>query len=464
MASDAAFPIPGKILIVDDKFETVEDAASFLLKQGYPVLFWNGDSDPPSTVQNIRGVILDLDFTGDQIHGGEGYYALAAESLHKIPGPHITVVMSGDFNAEDPAKLRQAYQEMYSDRPVMIHDRGLSKLEFDENPEKLVGLVVDSLQTQDIMSLVLSWESILDGSKDAILQDFVKAELESAFLRLIHSILEEQGEHGTPRGFVDTLTRLLSRKMVSSSELDRIAESLKKVLKRPSTPPQAEELDNLLHWLLMYYYPDDGEEPRTGDIYEVLDSKEYVYGIVLTPICDLVQEKAQSIMICTGYELGDRCFNDTDSPLLTCDPAMAKKKTSPGVTPESLSTHMKNRYHGKDTKLYDGLHCLWNFRMKPTEASYTGVCFDLKNVRSYSMEEFDKFKWKRVCRLDSPFIDVMLQKYGVNSSRIGAPDINRNPEYLAALAAKSHEAETVASPTPIVAPSPTVPPEGTSSR
>src|SRR5438309_5764579 len=123
MASDGAFPIPGKILIVDDKFETVEGAGSFLLKRGYPVLYWDGDSDPPSTVQNIRGVVLDLDFAGNQIKGGAGYYALAAESLHKIPGPHITVVMSGNFNDEDPAKLREKYEELYNDKPVIIHDR-----------------------------------------------------------------------------------------------------------------------------------------------------------------------------------------------------------------------------------------------------------------------------------------------------------------------------------------------------
>src|SRR5256886_5031186 len=53
------------------------------------------------------------------------------------------------------------------------------------------------------------------------------------------------------------------------------------------------------------------------------------------------------------YELGDRCFNDKDSPLLTCDPAMVKRKSS-GATAQSLSTDMKKRYYSKETKLYDG--------------------------------------------------------------------------------------------------------------
>jgi len=63
--------------------------------------------------------------------------------------------------------------------------------------------------------------------------------------------------------------------------------------------------------------------------------------------------------------------------------------------------------------------------MKPDEPSYTGLCFDFKNILSYAIVPFLEMKWKRVCRLDSPFVDVMLQKFGMNSSRIGEPNINK---------------------------------------
>ncbi len=354
-----SLPIPGKILIVDDKFDTVKDAASQLLNKGLPVLYWDGKDAPPTSVQNIRAVVLDLNLTGMEMRG-PGYYAPAAESLHKIPGPFVTVIMSQDFSAGDPEELRKAYKEYYNDiPPVIIHDKGLAKSELDD-PKKLTELLAESLKTREIMSLVLLWESILDGSKDAVLQDFVEARLETAVLRLVQTIHEEQGEHGTPRQFVETLMRLLSRTMVSSKELEKLAESLSKVLNMQHAATSSGDMDNLLHWLLMYYCPDENEKARTGDIYQILGGKDYLYGIVLTPICDLVQEKTQTILVCKGYELGDKCFNDPDSPLLTCDPEMVRKKAKVS-DPPTLAQSLKKKYlENVGGGIPQGLHCLWN--------------------------------------------------------------------------------------------------------
>jgi hypothetical protein len=48
------------------------------------------------------------------------------------------------------------------------------------------------------------------------------------------------------------------------------------------------------------------------------------------------------------------------------------------------------------------------------------VCFDLNKVASVGRDEL--LKWKRIARLDSPYIDNMLQRYGALAFRIGTPE------------------------------------------
>lgn len=431
MSAETSLPIPGKILIVDDKFETVKDAVSQLLNKGFPLLYWNGKDELPSTIQNIRAVVLDLNLTGEQIRG-EGYYALAAESLHKIPGPHVTVIMSQDFLPEDPERLREAYKEYYNDNPpVIINDKGLAKADL-EDPKKLVELIAESLKTRQIMRLVLGWEGLLDVSKDEVLRDLVLDRLESAMFRLVQNIRKEADEYGTPRDFVETLLGLLSRRMCSKKELKKLAENIDEVLEMKLTLSNAVEMDRLLNWLLMYATPDPDEEVRTGDIYKMLNEKGSVYGIVMTPVCDLVQGKTRSVIICKGCELCEDSFKNPECPLLTWDLDLAKKKAN--MKPEEIVETLTGKYLKDKGSLSQGLYRLFNFRREISDSEYSALCFHFKEVQTYSIEQLKKPEWKRVCRLDAPFIDVMLQHFGTYSSRIGEPNINKSQAYFEKLA------------------------------
>jgi hypothetical protein len=57
-----------------------------------------------------------------------------------------------------------------------------------------------------------------------------------------------------------------------------------------------------------------------------------------------------------------------------------------------------------------------------------GICLDFNNVESVSISELGK--WKILARIDSPYIDEIIQKYYGLVCRVGTLEINRSPSLL----------------------------------
>jgi len=167
---------------------------------------------------------------------------------------------------------------------------------------------------------------------------------------------------------------------------------------------------------LMFYNPGSGEKPWTGDIYKTKD--KYQYAIVLTPACDFAHDKTIAARVCFGFPLNENYFQDPEYPPNKFDQKAIQIRKMQG-TPSFLQ-FMKSRYL-KGARLPENLYMVWNF----VDAKEIGLCFDFNHVHSLSQEEIQK--WERVCRLDSPFIENMLEKYGRQVLRIGTLDINKSP-------------------------------------
>jgi hypothetical protein len=56
-----------------------------------------------------------------------------------------------------------------------------------------------------------------------------------------------------------------------------------------------------------------------------------------------------------------------------------------------------------------------------TAEKFVRLFFDFQSLESITFDEFKKRKWTRLCRLDSPYIEDLLQRYGLYSMRIGIP-------------------------------------------
>ena len=88
--------------------------------------------------------------------------------------------------------------------------------------------------------------------------------------------------------------------------------------------------------------------------------------------------------------------------------------------------YMKERYMDP-RNLPDNLHFIHNFK----DGDVNIICFDFNNVRVVESSVIDG--WERICRLDSPFIEEMLEKYGALVSRVGVPGYNKNKKQLKAI-------------------------------
>jgi hypothetical protein len=57
------------------------------------------------------------------------------------------------------------------------------------------------------------------------------------------------------------------------------------------------------------------------------------------------------------------------------------------------------------------------------EQTFIKLCFDFNNIKS--LEEAQLKEWTRIGRLDSPFLEELLQKYSNQAFRIGTMPINK---------------------------------------
>ena len=151
----ATFENVGKILIVDDKYdEAIEAAVTTLVQSGMSVQYWNGKGNFPEMIRNVRVVVLDLALTGleDRL-SGPGFYYSAAQALNKIPGPFLVVIMSVEFNEDDPSNLEDAYKGFF-DSPIcgFISKTGLKRADELDDPKRIAEIIVSSIADKTTVS------------------------------------------------------------------------------------------------------------------------------------------------------------------------------------------------------------------------------------------------------------------------------------------------------------------------
>jgi len=415
-----------KILLVDDKFDDdVQKAVTKLVEKQMPVQYWNGQDDFPDTIHNVRVIVLDLDLAGLGHHPSSiSEYYPAARVLTKIPGPFAVVILAREFDEDDPSNLEKAYRELYNGQvPGFVADKGLSKGDVMEDPERLTSLVRAVVDEKKILDLLLLWEDSFDGAKDIAMKGLAKVEIENTILALVQSICQEvTGIEAAARELVDLMMRLVSRNVSQGKSFVRFQDLIRE-LNRASRP--ASQDPQLLN-RLTFYNPEQNENLWTGDVYRIEEvQKFYRYAIALTPHCDLAQKKATSVLLCLAFPLKEDYLTDSEYPPYKIDHTVLRKasalasdssKDSDQKTRE-LRDFVKERYFNYKTDLGLRFHRIKHFH---DQGESIGICFDFNNVKSVPIEGIRASD--RVCRLDSPFIEDMLQKYGAQSFRIGTPD------------------------------------------
>lgn len=204
----------------------------------------------------------------------------------------------------------------------------------------------------------------------------------------------------------------------------------------PGTSQSLLRLERRVYQNLFFYIPLKGERVWTGDIFRnVGQGKYYDYAIVVTPACDLARQgKTTTLTVAYAFPLKESYLRDPEYPPYMSDPPLMKRlknlqdsrrlggESTPftEVSGDILEKAKERFFNPKFRDLPDWFHQFWAFIDKERQSEPFAICFNFNNVRTVDLKEINE-KWTRVCRLDSPYLESMLVKFGSHSFGIGAP-------------------------------------------
>lgn len=447
---------PGKVLFVDNDYKDVKDIIDRFTQEGIAVQYWNSVGENNTNFDNIRIIVLDLNLTDGQ---GEdktelSYYQPAAEVLTKIRGPYLIVILSTDYEDGDIDNLKKAYTEFYPEYPplqTLGEEVGITKeVDFANFYEK----IKNKFEEKNVFKLIIAWEKLLDIAKDKTLHAISKEEFENEINVFIKSIKVDVGDGSLTREFVSNMTRLLSRYMGSGNEYEELSEILHHISEK-SNP--TEVLEPLLQNMRAFYVPTKDEQIWTGDIFKNIDidnenqssspigllskiknsiinsknskddkilieedEKLWKYKIVLTPACDFSQAKVDNLFVCEGFALNWADLSNKNHPFYKIKPKFSLPESTKDSKIDEKNLREKLQRLFDQSKLKSRYCILKNFRENDSEEYFT-LIFDLTRINSIKKCIFEFKENERLSRLDSPYIEDLLQKYGSYSTRLGIP-------------------------------------------
>jgi len=403
--------IPGRILVVDDVYEDVADIVQRFRDEGYGVIYRDGPSDDISRMSNIRLVILDLNLTGigpdidpqqpalvlkRLTDGGNAFYLVAVWSLYVE-------------DEELLARLKEAYAEQTGhDFPVQfLMPFGKRQLEQAELLKRIRKWVEETPHA----GLVFEWERLLNWARDLATSDIL--DLEGGSLSSLVKVLRKEVGEGANRELVQLFNKVLLRYMTTGNlaEISGLMNGL----------GEGGEI-NLdwyvrFHRLQAYHRPDKGEPVWTGDTFETTESDyQRGYAVVITPQCDLAQRKVDRIKIAYAMRVDDS--SETQQ--------QAFKTVRPGK-----HFHLDGRLTNRALRFLErvagegGLsERFYVLRFVHTEETHFHLLVDLNSDQSVPLVDVEQdWRQRRICRVDSPYIEDLLQCYAALSARVGVPAI-----------------------------------------
>ena len=407
--------IPGRILVVDDVRDDVADIIQSFRGEGYGVIYREGPSDDIGELPNVRLVILDLDLKGlgpgadlewpalvlqRLTESGNTFFLVAVWSKHIGNGESID---GRDWLVE----LKEAYARQ-TDRvfPGLFLEPFGKQLEQTELLKKIKEWVGRTPRA----GLVFEWERLLNKARDHATSDILGLKGDS-LSSLVKVLRKEVGE-GANRELVQLFNKVLLRYM-TTGDLARIGELMERLGDGDINPDWYARF----HRLQAYYLPDKAEPVWTGDVFET-DENDYRkgYAVVITSKCDLAQGKVDRIKMVDAMKV-DHNPKVQQQVFQAIWPG--KHFSQNGELTNQASQFLKALAGGSG--LPDRFYIL---RFVHADGAHFHLLIDLHSVRSVPvMEVEEEWKQRRICRLDSPYIEDLLQRYAALSARVGVPAI-----------------------------------------
>ena len=290
----------GKILIVDDQMNMpVKDLIVHLIENGFHVQYWNAEGNFYKHITNVRVLILDLDFTGGLFPTQEFELDRAVSVLGKIQGPYMVMIYSETFAKSDIDKIKLKFEREFN-KPFEGYIEGIEGLSKSAGPKELVKRITTMIRKKKVYKLILTWEQLLDRSKDEGLAKFVEKTFENEVRQFVKFISDDLQPESVPREFISNMLRFVSRYMLRGEDYRNLA----RILMQFNDGSVNKTSDRFLQHRHMYFKPARAENIWTGDIFKINGGDKYWnYGIILTPECDVAHAKNNNYLMCKGFAI-----------------------------------------------------------------------------------------------------------------------------------------------------------------
>jgi hypothetical protein len=272
--------------------------------------------------------------------------------LGLIPGPFAVLLVSVNATEESADRLREAYLQVNDGKelPGVVIENPISKT--DKIAETIVRYISSMLNNKPVFESLLLAELSIEHGKDASLAELAEQRFEATVKAWVKSIAKDSGEISLTREFVMSLVRFRTRCLSNSPTYPKLKSLLKTIADQRVSG--IEPLNSRIMHYRAYCEPDSEEDPWTGDIYETgYGDSMRKYAALITPACEIAQQKASNMTFCYGFVLLPQDLENTNHFIFSLDDDLNNQMTS----------ERKKKYFKGTTWIPRRFHPLDNFRV-----------------------------------------------------------------------------------------------------
>ncbi len=420
--------ITGRILVVDNNEDDVKDIIRVFREEGEGVIFRQNAPAEGECPSNVRIVILDLDLDGCGNVTDEDLASvvLVLQRLESRTKFYIVALWSEYIGGtEDWAtKVTEKYKEQTGKEFPAHFLKPFGKSSMTQ--QRLVREIRNWVKINPHAGMIFEWENNIEDSRDDAVSDLMDA---GGVDVVIRSIAAEMGRVATPREVANLLNRVLLRHAASDKRIKKFKPMVDMILTAVPSGGTSIPYDWYTRFQsLQAFFPVNKAEPLwTADILEKKNASdpEKKYAVVVTPECDLAQKRVKEAKIVYGIDF------TTIPEYASTDESVPEVVQVFGKTGDNKfkkrNEVIKTLATGSD--LPERFYILHFFRHSEESGDYLHLLIDFTKINSIACHKDTVGNlrvprgWTRLCRLDSPYKEDLLQKYSSYSARLGTPSI-----------------------------------------
>ena len=398
--------IPGRILVVDNRKGEVDGLVADFLKRGEHAVF----SELPVNSEyyrNVRLLILDYYLFEESEENSLKAICEIARGVAENSKFFMLIVWSARVTKSNRREFKEniikMYGELYGSLPCVLLDP-IGKGELDH--ARLVDKIDEKIADYPEIGLLYEIEKMLDNTKDKVVTRIYEI---GNWSNLARSLKEEYNLDSVGRQMLAIYANLLKRELTPTPELSSCINRVTRIIKPFS------DADFGKVYSAQYYYQVSGKEQvGVGDVlHKVRSSKYYV---VITPECDITNNKHTATTLIEARKiehskLADSHYIDKVAGFYRLREKNGHVRSSRVIDAVVKGIGLKGNYF------------VLPF-LKEGEAFYHLV-FDFHKVESLKKAKtISELKgYRRMCRVDSPMINRLIQQYVSQCSRVGTMTI-----------------------------------------